>query len=86
MTRSSSSSISLASSADKRRPILSIDGALDALKPKEMWQGLRGVATPVNGPGGDEARKRGEWWASVNTSLCSFTTPILLAFFDALDE
>ena len=39
-----------------------MDGALDALKPKEMWKGLRGVAAPANGPGGDEARKRGQWF------------------------
>ena len=60
LSRSSSSSYSLASMADKRRSLLSIDGALDALKPREMWKGLKGVTASANSPGGDEVRKRGE--------------------------
>ncbi|WVQ98252.1 hypothetical protein IAU59_005375 [Kwoniella sp. CBS 9459] len=56
LTRSSSSTFSLStlSNPDKRRSLLSIDGALDALKPKEVWKGLKGPA----GPGGEEGRKR----------------------------
>ncbi|KAK8847582.1 hypothetical protein IAR55_005441 [Kwoniella newhampshirensis] len=56
LTRSSSSTFSISSlaSVDKRRSLLSIDGALDALKPKEMFKGFKGPT----GPGGDEGRKR----------------------------
>ncbi|OCF45785.1 hypothetical protein I317_00273 [Kwoniella heveanensis CBS 569] len=56
LTRSSSSTFSLStlSNPDRRRSLLSIDGALDALKPKEVWKGLKGPT----GPGGEEGRKR----------------------------
>ncbi|WWD21672.1 hypothetical protein CI109_106158 [Kwoniella shandongensis] len=56
LTRSSSSTFSISSltSADKRRSLLSIDGALDALKPREMFKGFKGPTAP----GGDEGRKR----------------------------
>ncbi|RXK40873.1 hypothetical protein M231_01721 [Tremella mesenterica] len=47
---------SLSSTSDKRRSLLSIDGALDALKPKEMWKGFKTAAGPPTG--GEEARKR----------------------------
>lgn len=57
MPRSVSSSSNL-SVADKRRSLLSIDGALDALKTREMWKGIKGVANPPNQV--EEARKRGE--------------------------
>ncbi|WVQ79874.1 hypothetical protein IAT38_001974 [Cryptococcus sp. DSM 104549] len=55
LTRSSSSTFSISSltSTDKRRSMLSLDGALDALKPKEMFKGFKS-----GGPGGDEGRKR----------------------------
>nr|XP_018265268.1 uncharacterized protein I303_01628 [Kwoniella dejecticola CBS 10117]OBR87426.1 hypothetical protein I303_01628 [Kwoniella dejecticola CBS 10117] len=57
LTRSSSSTFSLSSLAgggnDKRRSLLSIDGALDALKPKEVWKGFKN-----SGPGGEEGKKR----------------------------
>ncbi|WVF69598.1 hypothetical protein IAT40_004376 [Kwoniella sp. CBS 6097] len=56
LTRSSSSTFSLSTLAnpDRRRSLLTIDGALDALKPKEVWKGLKGPS----GPGGEEGRKR----------------------------
>lgn len=57
LPRSSSSSFSLSSKADRRSSLLSME-ALDSLRPREVWKGLKGVAQP---PGqGDEARKRGE--------------------------
>ncbi|ODO08578.1 hypothetical protein L198_00308 [Cryptococcus wingfieldii CBS 7118] len=55
LPRSSSSSFSFASAAsDKRRSIMSIDGALEALKPKDMFKGFKAGS----GPGGDEGRRR----------------------------
>ena len=42
---------------EKRRSILSIDGALDAMKAKDMWNGLKGVANPPDQQ--EAARKRG---------------------------
>jgi hypothetical protein len=61
LTRSSSSSFSLSSTADKRKSLLSIDGALDALKgPREVWKGVKTNLGPGGGPGGEIARKRGE--------------------------
>ncbi|WWC68141.1 uncharacterized protein I206_102064 [Kwoniella pini CBS 10737] len=57
LTRSSSSTFSISSLTgsgnDKRRSLLSIDGALDALKPKEVWKGFKN-----SGPGGEEGKKR----------------------------
>ncbi|GFZ47917.1 hypothetical protein JCM24511_05664 [Saitozyma sp. JCM 24511] len=55
LPRSSSSSFSLSSKADRRSSLLSME-ALDSLRPREVWKGLKGVAQP---PGqGEEARKR----------------------------
>jgi hypothetical protein len=44
--------------SDKRKSILSIDGALDAMKAKDMWKGLKGVANPPDQL--EAARKRGK--------------------------
>ncbi|WVR04794.1 hypothetical protein IAU60_001806 [Kwoniella sp. DSM 27419] len=57
LSRSSSSSFSLSTlgSSDRRRSLLSIDGALEALKPREVWKGLKG---PTSGHGGEDGRKR----------------------------
>lgn len=61
LTRSPSSFFSLSGNADKRKSLLSIDGALDALKgPREVWKGVKTNLGPGGGPGGDVARKRGE--------------------------
>ena len=57
MPRSTSTSSNL-TLADKRKSILSIDGALDAMKAKDMWKGLKGVANPPDQV--EAARKRGE--------------------------
>ncbi|WVW78231.1 hypothetical protein I302_100184 [Kwoniella bestiolae CBS 10118] len=57
LTRSSSSTFSissLASGNDRRKSLLSIDGALDALKPRDVWKGFKSGP----GPGGEEGRKR----------------------------
>ncbi|WVQ75855.1 hypothetical protein IAR50_005488 [Cryptococcus sp. DSM 104548] len=55
LPRSSSSSFSLASVAsDKRRSIMTFDGALEALKPKDMFKGFKAGS----GPGGNEGKKR----------------------------
>jgi rabenosyn-5 len=56
MPRSTSTSSNL-TLADKRKSILSIDGALDAMKAKDMWKGLKGVANPPDQV--EAARKRG---------------------------
>ena len=53
MSRSSSSTFP---NPDKRKFLLSIDGALDALKTREMWKGIKGVANPPNQV--EENRKR----------------------------
>ena len=58
MPRSTSTSSNL-TLADKRKSILSIDGALDAMKAKDMWKGLKGVANPPDQV--EAARKRGEF-------------------------
>lgn len=55
LPRSTSSSSNLTLN-DKRRSILSIDGALDAMKAKDMWYGLKGVANPPDQQ--EAARKR----------------------------
>jgi len=57
MPRSTSTSSNL-TMADKRKSILSIDGALDAMKAKDMWKGLKGVANPPDQV--EAARKRGK--------------------------
>lgn len=57
LPRSTSTSSNLTLS-EKRRSILSIDGALDAMKAKDMWKGLKGVANPPDQQ--EAARKRGE--------------------------
>ncbi|WRT64590.1 uncharacterized protein IL334_001522 [Kwoniella shivajii] len=58
LTRSSSSTFSISSltsgGGDRRRSLLSIDGALDAFKPKEVWKGFKNGP----GPGGEEGKKR----------------------------
>ncbi|WWC86709.1 uncharacterized protein L201_001586 [Kwoniella dendrophila CBS 6074] len=58
LTRSSSSTFSISSltsgGGDRRRSLLSIDAALDALKPKEVWKGFKNGP----GPGGEEGKKR----------------------------
>ncbi|WWD00801.1 hypothetical protein V866_007737 [Kwoniella sp. B9012] len=60
LTRSSSSTFSISSLAsgsggnDCRKSLLSIDGALDALKPKDVWKGFKSGP----GPGGEEGKKR----------------------------
>ena len=51
----------LGKNGDKRRSLLSIDGALDALRPREMWKGVKGTLGPSGPQGGEESRKRGEW-------------------------
>lgn len=62
LSRSSSSSFSLSSTADKRKSLLSIDGALDALKgPRDVWKGVKTNLGPGGGPGGEIARKRGKF-------------------------
>jgi hypothetical protein len=58
MPRSTSTSSNL-TLADKRKSILSIDGALDAMKAKDMWKGLKGVANPPDQV--EAARKRGTY-------------------------
>ncbi|KAL7419293.1 carboxypeptidase Y-deficient [Cryptotrichosporon argae] len=58
LPRSPSSSLSLSSIAntDRRRSLLSLDGALDAIKPKDVWRGIKSTAA---GPVAEaEARKR----------------------------
>lgn len=58
MTRSSSSNFSLSSlGQDRRRSLLSFEGALDAMKQKDIFKGFKAGS----GPGGDEGRKRGEF-------------------------
>jgi hypothetical protein len=60
MPRSTSTSSNLTlngSGNDKRRSILTLDGALDAMKAKDMWKGLKGVANPPDQL--EAARKRG---------------------------
>ena len=57
MPRSTSTSSNL-TFADKRKSILSLDGALDAMKAKDMWKGLKGVANPPDQV--EAARKRGK--------------------------
>lgn len=52
MTRSPSSSSM--STTGGRKSLLSMDGALDSLKPREVWKGLKMAA----GPNPEEARKR----------------------------
>ncbi|OXB35048.1 hypothetical protein J007_05288 [Cryptococcus neoformans] len=55
MTRSSSSNFSLSSlGQDRRRSLLSFEGALDAMKQKDIFKGFKAGS----GPGGDEGRKR----------------------------
>jgi rabenosyn-5 len=39
---------------------LSIDGALDVLRPREMWKGVKGTLGPSGPAGAEEARKRGK--------------------------
>jgi hypothetical protein len=54
-------------SKDKRRSILTLDGALDAMKAKDMWKGLKGVANPPDQL--EAARKRGKSCLSCYLSL-----------------
>ncbi|ORX34061.1 FYVE zinc finger-domain-containing protein [Kockovaella imperatae] len=59
LPRSGSSTFSLSSVSDKRRSLMSIDGALDALRgPKEVWKGVKNNLDPRGGPAAEDIRKR----------------------------
>ena len=58
LPRSTSNSSFLSATGEKRRSMLSLDGAIDAMKVRDMWKGLKGATAPPNAA--EDSRKRGE--------------------------